>query len=503
MTSHPLVFVSAVSRELKTARQLVANTLTFLGHRPVWQEIFGTESGDLRAMLRQQIDQCKGVVQLVGHCYGAEPSTPDKEFGRVSYTQYEALYARKRGKKVWYLFIDELFPADGDVNEPQELRDLQAAYRRTLQSDTHVFHPLTSSEGLEASVLKLRDDFTRLRRGVKQWAFAAAALLVFTVVLGIWALHRQERTSQQLVAMQTKMDELLRKAVREFPEVEAQVTEGETGNRAAAPTKGQQRSSNVMSQPVQDQSSDDQNEMEERVYAELGKKLGLDPKVLHEKLPAFAAKLKNEPNATSLDRADAAYVAGDYVESERLALQRSDEARKSPEPEDDIEALKLAGFAAQKHDENARAMEHLRDAEKLTDRERDPQEWAEVKCAIADVLIDQGKHGPAEQVLRDVVRAQSRVLGAEHPDTLRSRSQLATALNAQGKYAEAETELCAVIQAEERILGAENATTLDSRDTFAGVLYGEGRRAEAEAEYRDVTKLREKLLGPEHPRQGK
>ena len=191
------------------------------------------------------------------------------------------------------------------------------------------------------------------------------------------------------------------------------------------------------------------------------------------------------------------------MESERLALQGSDEARKSPEPEDDIEALKLAGLAAHRHDDYARAMEHFRDAEKLTDRERDPAEWTEVKCAIADVLIDQGKHGAAEEMLRDVIGVQTHVLGAEHPDTLRSRSWLAIVLNAQGKYAEAETELCDVIQVEEKILGAENANTLNSRDTFADILYGEGRHAEAEAEYRDINKLREKLLGPEHPRRSR
>ena len=122
MTPRPLIFISAVSRELRSARQLVANTLTFLGYQPIWQDIFGTEGGDLRALLRQQIDQCKGVVQLVGQCYGAEPPTPDEQLGRVSYTQYEALYARKRGKKVWYLFIDESFPIDAHEPEPAELR---------------------------------------------------------------------------------------------------------------------------------------------------------------------------------------------------------------------------------------------------------------------------------------------------------------------------------------------------------------------------------------------
>src|SRR5438552_12281942 len=146
MTPRPTIFISAVSKELRSARQLVANTLTFLGYEPVWQDIFGTETGDLRQMLRTQIDQSKGVVQLVGQCYGAEPPIPDEEFGRVSYTQYEALYARKRGKKVWYLFIDETFPIDAHEPEPAELRELQAAYRRRVQADTHVFHALTTSE---------------------------------------------------------------------------------------------------------------------------------------------------------------------------------------------------------------------------------------------------------------------------------------------------------------------------------------------------------------------
>ena len=105
MSPRPTIFISAVSKELRSARQLVSNTLTFLGYEPIWQDIFGTETGDLRQMLRDKIEQSKGVVQLVGQCYGAEPTSPDPDFGRVSYTQYEALYARKKGVKVWYLFI--------------------------------------------------------------------------------------------------------------------------------------------------------------------------------------------------------------------------------------------------------------------------------------------------------------------------------------------------------------------------------------------------------------
>ncbi len=194
MTARPLIFISAVSRELRGARQLVANTLTFLGYEPVWQDIFGTESGDLREMLRQKIDACQGVVQLVGQCYGAEPPAPDEKFGRVSYTQYEALYARERGKKVWYLFMDKSFPIDAHDPEPAEHTQLQETYRLGLKVDTHLFHPLASKEALEAGVLKLRDDLTQLRRGAKRWAIGVVALLLVLLALTLWLVRGQRET---------------------------------------------------------------------------------------------------------------------------------------------------------------------------------------------------------------------------------------------------------------------------------------------------------------------
>src|SRR5438552_8598456 len=379
VTPRPLIFISAVSRELRSARQLVANTLTFLGYQPVWQDIFGTETGDLRSLLREKIDQCKGVVQLVGQSYGAEPPAVDEEMGRVSYTQYEALYARKRGKKVWYLFIDESFPIDAHEPEPEELRELQTAYRRRLQSDTHVFHPLTSSEALEASVLKLRDDLTRLRRGVKQWAVGVTALLAVIAGLVIWQLRSQALMRTEIKSEMTK----LRQGIMDYSRTEAQVRGSQTEKDPAA--------------------------LQERVYAQLGQQLGLDPRLLHEKLPAFADQLKRSPNATSYERANAAYVAKDYLEAERLALLAADEARNAApsKPKDILQALTLAGLAAQKHVEYARAMEHFREAEKLTDRARNPEEWADVQYVIADLLDDQGQYRDAENVSRAVVEVRA------------------------------------------------------------------------------------------------
>jgi tetratricopeptide (TPR) repeat protein len=442
-----------------------------LGYQPIWQEIFGTESGDLRDLLRRQIDQCKGVVQLVGQCYGAEPPSVDPQFGRVSYTQYEALYARQRGKKIWYLFIDERFPTEPCENEPEELRELQGAYRRRLQADTHLFHPLTSSEALEASVLKLRDDLTRLRRGVKQWAVGVTALLALIAGVMIWQLWSQTLMKREMKSEMAK----LREGIMAYPQMEAQVRGLQTEK--------------------------DPGTLQERVYAELGKQLGVDAKLLREKLPRFADDLKRAPDASSYERANAAYVAKDYVEAERLALQAADEARKAApsKPKDVLQALTLAGLAAQKHIEYARAMEHFREAEKLTDRIHTPREWAEVQHALANLTFDQGQYPEAEKLLRNVIEVRTQVLGSEHPDTLRSRNSLAHALWKGGKYTEAETDFRELIKQEEKVLGPEDPDTLFSRHGLAITLDLRGKYAEAAAQFNALIKTEERVLGPEHP----
>jgi tetratricopeptide (TPR) repeat protein len=471
VSPRPLIFISAVSRELRSARQLVANTLTFLGYQPVWQDIFGTETGDLRSVLREKIDLCKGLVQLVGQSYGVEPPTADEEFGRTSYTQYEALYARKRGKKVWYLFIDESFPIDAYEPEPTELRELQTAYRRRLQCDTHVFHPLTSSAALEASVLKLRDDLTRLRRGVRQWAVGVTALLAVIAGLVIWQLRSQALMKTEIKSEMAK----LRQGIMAYPQMEAQVRGSQTEKDPAV--------------------------LQERVYAELAKQLGVDAKLLREKLPRFAEDLKRAPDASNYERANAAYVGKDYLEAERLALQAADEARKAApsKPKDLLQALTLAGLAAQKHVEYVRAMEHFRAAEKLTDRDRNPGEWAEVQHLIANLTLDQGQYPEAEKILRNVIEVRTHVLGSEHPDTLRSRNSLDYALWKGGKYTEAEADFLELIKREEKVLGPEHPDTLLSRHGLAITLDLQAKYADAEAQFRALIKTEERVLGAEQP----
>jgi hypothetical protein len=109
--NQPSVFISCVSPEFRQIRSRVATILTRLGYTPIIQEIFGTEPGDLRQVLRDKIDACEGLIQIVGQGYGAEPPTVDAVYGRVSYTQFEFLYARSQRKRRGSFSLVILAPA--------------------------------------------------------------------------------------------------------------------------------------------------------------------------------------------------------------------------------------------------------------------------------------------------------------------------------------------------------------------------------------------------------
>lgn len=471
LSPRPAIFISAVSRELRSARQLVANTLTFLGYEPVWQDIFGLEGGDLREVLRQKIDECRGLVQLVGQSYGAEPPAVDPAFGRVSYTQYEALYARQRGKKVWYLFIDERFPIDAHDPEPAELRELQTAYRNRVQVDAHLFHPLATSDALEAGVLKLRDDLTRLRRGVKAWAIGVAILLLISVGIGVWLLRGQREATGQMQQVVSEVQKL-RQGILAYPEVEARVRQTQTNKDPVA--------------------------LEERVYAELSQQLGVDAKSLKEIAQRSFANWKTS-GANPVERATAAYIANNFAEAEQLAIQAADEAQKSGKPADIVRALKLAGLASQRNTQYDAALTHFRAAEKLTDPERDAEEWATVQEEIASVLARQGQYADEEAVLIKVVELRTRKFGAQERETLEARGHLAAVKSARTHYAEAESEFRELVRTEEKLLGPEDPLTLWSRDQLAQALLNQAKFAEAESEFRELVKLDEKVLGPDNP----
>ena len=167
---------------------------------------------------------------------------------------------------------------------------------------------------------------------------------------------------------------------------------------------------------------DSQASIQERLYSELARRVGADQKSLRDKLPKFAQEIKRDPEAPLYERASAAYLRTDYAESERLSLMAADEAQQAGmgRTNDAINALNLAAWSACKSNSCDRAMDHLREAEKLTDRRRDSRKWADIQFTMAKVLLELVQSAEAEKTLQDVIDVCARAYGLEDHQTLRA-----------------------------------------------------------------------------------
>ncbi len=224
--NRPRLFISAVSEELRTARQAVAATVRTLGYDPVSEDDFPTGYGELRQWLREQIDGSEGLIQLVGHAHGSEPPEEDPEYGRVSYTQFEFLYAGRRHKKTWVIVIGEQchhdkpidrldLPSEAKHPDPSghqaERRTLQQNYIARLRRDNHLRHTAHNDTELQNIVLRLRDELGELRereqRSQRRLTGAIIAILLALVLLsggGWWAYQALDTGVQQAAVVSTE-----------------------------------------------------------------------------------------------------------------------------------------------------------------------------------------------------------------------------------------------------------------------------------------------------------
>jgi hypothetical protein len=92
-----------------------------------------------------------------------------------------------------------------------------------------------------------------------------------------------------------------------------------------------------------------------------------------------------------------------------------------------------------------------------------------------------------------------RKLGAEHPQTLAEKGNLANMLLDLRQYAEAEALMRTVLDARERIFGTDATPTIRARLNLSSLLARTGHYDEALAMENQVLEARLRLLGPKHP----
>lgn len=120
-------------------------------------------------------------------------------------------------------------------------------------------------------------------------------------------------------------------------------------------------------------------------------------------------------------------------------------------------------------------------------------------AGLASTLIEQDRANDAEGILVPVLATQKKVLGDEDVDTLSSMTQLAASYEKQGRYDEAEDIAVRVLEADTRIYGKEHHAPLLSTVRLAKVYERQGRLSAAEDILAPSVVLQKKVLGKGHP----
>ena len=124
---------------------------------------------------------------------------------------------------------------------------------------------------------------------------------------------------------------------------------------------------------------------------------------------------------------------------------------------------------------------------------------ASIRLTLGQTYLSLGEAKAAEPHLRRAAELRTKVLGPEHPETLRAMEWLGKLELELGRDEEAKLLLQGLWETERRVLGADHTNTLETQLTLATVYFRRNRSDEAVPLIREVLEKQRRLLGPEHP----
>lgn len=133
-----------------------------------------------------------------------------------------------------------------------------------------------------------------------------------------------------------------------------------------------------------------------------------------------------------------------------------------------------------------------------TDNSETARAATRLGVVAAALLSAQGDLAGARRLDERVLEAWRRVLGEEHPDTLRAMGNLASTLSRQNDLGGARRLLEEALEVMRRVLGQEHRDTLAAMSNLAATLGEQGDWAGARRLEEQVLETRRHLLGEEH-----
>ena len=128
----------------------------------------------------------------------------------------------------------------------------------------------------------------------------------------------------------------------------------------------------------------------------------------------------------------------------------------------------------------------------------EPAVQAELAEIMGEVYLNLGLAARAEPLLRKAVEVRTRILGAEHVETLESMRRLAISYAHQDRFAEAGALNARTLEISRRTLGPEDPMTISCAMDWASSAYRQGRFADAERLYGETLAIQKRVLGPEN-----
>ena len=445
----------------------------------LYELLTGQTPFDAKKLLQAGLDEIRRTIRQ------EEPARPSNCLSTMAGGDLTEIAKRRKAEppKLIHLVRGDLDWIVMKALEKDRVRRYETANGLAVDVQRHL-----NNEPVEARPPGNIYRFQKLVRRNRVVVITTSAILA-SLIIGLgastWSLLRERQARQAAAtaeANEAALQEKLRQSIQQFAQVQSQMR--------------------------QDQSQNDSSNLQQNIYKELARQLKIDEKVLQTRLPQLANELRVSTNASAYTRAEAAYVVKDHAAAEGLALVAVEEAlnAKPVRTNDAIKAYTLAGNAAGGRPDGASALNHFREAEKLTDRARDPVQWAFQQRDIAYSLDAQGKSAEAVAIFQTALETYLAARGEKDPMVLNIRNlqlaaqrHLAGDLDHKGDIVGSEKALQTALVMARPLHGEEDPIVLTIRYYLANAHNNLGRYAEAEAEQRDVIRLRTKVLGPEHP----
>jgi serine/threonine protein kinase len=135
----------------------------------------------------------------------------------------------------------------------------------------------------------------------------------------------------------------------------------------------------------------------------------------------------------------------------------------------------------------------------VTGLANEPEDQARLMQVMSNVYRNLGLYSQSESLSRRALAIETRVLGADNPDALKSMDTLSGVLDDESRYQEAEKMARETVERRTQVRGAEDRDTVNATRQLALILIDEGHYAQAEPVSRKTFEIARSKFGPVDP----